>query len=183
MAKNRTPTQIERDRRKISELYLKGWIQEDIAEEVGLNQSTVSRDLKAIQKKWQQDTLYDFNEAKARELERVDVLEREYWQAWEDSKDDAETIRQEGTPKQLENGQTIPTPSKIVSTKKGQTGDPRYLAGVQWCIERRCKILGIDAAIKSQSFNLDLSNLTTEQLERLANGEDVYSVIATPGAG
>lgn len=24
-------------------------------------------------------------------------------------------------------------------------GDPRYLAGVQWCIEIRCKLLGIEA--------------------------------------
>ena len=24
-------------------------------------------------------------------------------------------------------------------------GDPRFLAGVQWCIDKRCKIMGLDA--------------------------------------
>lgn len=33
------------------------------------------------------------------------------------------------------------------------------------------------------NINLDLSLLTTEQLERIANGEDVYNVLATPGKG
>lgn len=32
-----------------------------------------------------------------------------------------------------------------------------------------------------QSLNLDMSQLTTEQLERIAKGEDVYHVIATTG--
>ena len=32
--------------------------------------------------------------------------------------------------------------------KAEQTGDPRYLAGVQWCVEQRCKILGLNAPQK-----------------------------------
>ena len=27
--------------------------------------------------------------------------------------------------------------------RRGQAGDPAFLAGVQWCIGQRCKILGI----------------------------------------
>ena len=34
-----------------------------------------------------------------------------------------------------------------------------------------------------ESLNLDMSQLTTEQLERIAKGEDAYHVIATTGAG
>jgi hypothetical protein len=37
--------------------------------------------------------------------------------------------------------------------------------------------------IAAQNLNLDLSNLTNEQLERIANGEDPIRVLATPGAG
>ena len=33
-----------------------------------------------------------------------------------------------------------------------------------------------------QNMNIDISQLSTEQLERIAKGEDVYSVIANPGA-
>ena len=102
----------------------------------------ISYDLKKIQETWRESALIDIDEAKARELAKVDRLEREYWDAWERSCEDAETIRQEGRPpEEGEKGK----PEKVVKTSKGQAGDPRFLAGVQWCIERRCKIIGVDA--------------------------------------
>lgn len=153
--KRRSNAQIARDRRRISDLYLQGWIQADIAATVGISQSTISRDLKALQAGWLQSALMDFNEAKSRELAKVDRLEREYWQAWARSCEDAETVRQEGSRKKHkkdednnENDDKLPSVDKIVKTRKGQAGDPRFLQGVQWCIDRRCKILGIDAPQK-----------------------------------
>lgn len=35
----------------------------------------------------------------------------------------------------------------------------------------------------TRNLNFDLTRLTTDQLERLAKGEDVYSVLVTPGSG
>jgi len=134
--KRRDVAQLARDRKKIGELYLRGWLQADIAQVLKLNQSTISRDLKALHREWLASALADFSKAKAQELAKIDDLEREYWRAWERSCEDAETVRKEGTTKVLD---------KIVKTAKGQAGDPRFLSGVQWCIERRCKILGIDA--------------------------------------
>jgi len=138
----RSKSQLARDRRRIAELYLEGWLQADIAGEVGLSQSTVSNDLKALHAEWLKSSLIDFDEAKAREIAKVDKLEREYYAAWRRSCEDAETVRQEGKPP--EEGEKD-QPDKVVRTRKGQAGDPRFLAGVQWCIEKRCKILGIDA--------------------------------------
>lgn len=152
MAKGRSKSEIEKHRRRISELYLKGMLQEDIAAEIGISQPTVSRDLKAIQKVWQKETLYDFNEAKARELERIDILEREYWQAWQRSCEDAETVKQKGKPVTDEAGRVTPTTDRMERTVKGQVGDPRFLQGVQWCITQRCKILGIEAPTKLEHF-------------------------------
>jgi hypothetical protein len=123
----------------MADLYLQGWLQVDIAQELGINQSTVSRDLKALHKEWLHSALLDYDEAKAQELAKIDRLEREYWRAWERSCEDAETIRQEGPPA---------GPEKLVTTAKGQAGDPRFLTGVQWCIEKRCKVLGLDAPSK-----------------------------------
>jgi len=120
-------------------LYLQGWIQADIAERLKINQTTVSRDLKALQADWIKSTLRNFDEMKAEELAKVDRLEREYWRGWERSCEDAETVRREGDVARVE---------KVVTTAKGQAGDPRFLAGVQWCIDKRCKILGIDAPTK-----------------------------------
>lgn len=136
----RSPAQLARDRRRIAGLYLEGRLQVDIAREVGLSQSTVSNDLKALQRIWLKSSLIDINEAKAREIAEIDNLEREYYKAWHRSREDAETLRQEGDKEGLD---------KVTKTSKGQAGDPRFLSGIQWCIERRCKILGVDAPERS----------------------------------
>jgi len=135
----RSAAQLARDRRRIAELYLEGKLQADIAEAVGISQSTVSNDLKAIQQEWLESSLIDFNEAKARELAKIDRLEWEYWTAWARSCEDAETT----TKKAVQVGDK--ERKEATQTAKGQAGDPRFLQGVQWCIERRCKLLGIDA--------------------------------------
>jgi len=133
---------LARDRQLISDLYHDGRIQADIAKETGLSQATVSRDIKALQRDWLKSALIDFDKAKARELSKIDNLERIYRKAWERSCEDAETTTQKmvGDPK---------TGRKEMSkTAKGQVGDPRFLQGIQWCIDRRCKILGVDAPTK-----------------------------------
>ena len=140
--KRRSQAQLTRDRRKIGDLYLQGWIQADIADELKVSQSTVSLDLKALQREWLASTLVDFNEAKAKELAKVDNLERIYHAAWRRSCEDAETVTQKAV--------TTGDKKRKEATKiaKGQAGDPRFLTGVQWCIEKRCKIMGIDAPLK-----------------------------------
>ena len=148
-APKRTAFQIERDRRDIADMYLQGWTQARIAGHLGddedreytLSQQMISYDLKKLQEAWQASALVDIDAAKAQELAKVDRLEREYWDAWERSCAPAITTRQEG--KAIEGGV-----ERIVSTSVARNGDPRFLQGVQWCIERRCKILGIDAPEK-----------------------------------
>jgi len=148
--RRRSKSEIARDRRRIADLYLQGRTQTSIGEEIGVHQSAVSRDLKALQAAWLKSALIDLNDAKARELAKVDRLEREYWTGWERSYEDAEIVKQKGKP----GAGGIATES-IEKTSKGQAGDPRFLAGIQWCIERRCKIIGIDAPIQSEFTGKD----------------------------
>lgn len=154
MPQRRSTAQRTRDRRNIGNLYLQGWIQADIAESVGVSQSTVSNDLKALHKDWLASALLDFNEAKSQELAKIDRLEREYWAAWGQSKVPIKTASQKQRGKvvkrQDEDGEFIAEqPAEVSKMSKEQIGDPRFLAGVQWCIDRRCKILGVDAPVKS----------------------------------
>jgi len=139
--KRRSNGQLARDRRRIANLYLQGWLQVDIAQEVGVSQSTVSLDIKALQKQWLASALVDIDAAKSKELARIDRLEREYWDAWLRSQEDAETTKTKWEEKGGSSTEEI---------SKGQVGDPRFLQGVEWCIERRCKILGIDAPQKQE---------------------------------
>ena len=155
MGRQRDTAQIARDRKKIGELYLKGTLQADIAAKLSIDQSTVSRDIKALFAEWRKSALVDINEAKARELAKIDALELTYWAAWERSCEDAETEtrKTKGVIKRYEDGDgqfVAERPAEVDKTSKGQAGDPRFLQGVQWCIERRCKILGVDAPEKRE---------------------------------
>lgn len=136
--RRRNAAEIARDKKRIGSLYLKGWLQSEIAEEVGLSIATISRDLVTLHDEWRQSALVDINEAKIVELAKIDTLEREYWRGWERSLKDAETIKQEG-------GVEV---KRVSRTKRTRDGDARFLEGVLKCIDRRCKILGLDSPAK-----------------------------------
>jgi hypothetical protein len=135
----RTKVQRDRDRAEIARLYLTGALQIDIGARLGLSQQQISYDLKAIRKEWLQSSLRDFDEARSQELAKIDHLETTYWDAWRRSVEKREIE----TSKMVETagGQRM----EAATRTELQAGDPRFLAGVQWCIDRRCKLLGLDA--------------------------------------
>jgi hypothetical protein len=132
-------------RRDVSAMYLKGYQQVEIAAKHNVSQSQISLDLKWIRGEWLKSATASMGEIKARELAKIDKLELEYYDAWERSKKDAETKIIEG-----KGDKTSDSPSDIKQTirTEGQIGDPRYLSGVQWCIEQRMKIFGMYAPTK-----------------------------------
>jgi hypothetical protein len=155
----RTAIQIENDRREIAAMYLEGKTQQEIADALAqdrgyaLSRQMIGYDLQRIQEQWLASALRDFDDAKAQELAKIDHLERTYWDGWERSCEDAETLRVEGNQE---------GPDKKVLTRKGQAGDPRFLQGVERCIERRCKILGIDAPTRMEHTGRDGGPIETE---------------------
>lgn len=142
-------------RARVATLYLAGKTQQQIAAEVGVSQMTVSTDLAALRKAWLASSLRDFDTMKAEELARLELLEREAWEAWSRSKQDAETIHKEpmlsvrgecpcGELQSAgEGADLIPVAVKFERTVSGQPGDPRYLVQVLRCIEARLKMLGV----------------------------------------
>lgn len=159
----RTSFETERDRRDLADMYLQGWTQAEIADHLNkdperdytLTQQMISYDLLRLQKAWRDSALVDIDEVKANELAKVDRLEREYWRGWERSCEDAETVTQKtrGVVKKYRNDDGVfvsERPAEVDKTSKGQAGDPRFLNGVEWCIERRCKIFGVDAPTRRE---------------------------------
>jgi hypothetical protein len=120
----------------VADMYLTGQPQTAIAEKVGVSRQMIGAYLKTLQARWQAAALEAIDTRKARELARLDRLEREYWLAWERSQKDAETIKQKQTGK----GDAAKVQAEKQS--KGQAGDPRYLQGIMQCIEMRLKIVG-----------------------------------------
>lgn len=141
-APKRTKDERERDLAKLAENYLHGMSQWQIAQEFGVSQAQICRDLQTLRKRWLESSLRDFDELKAQELAKIDQLEAEYWAAWQRSVGQKQKKTTERT-----NAQGGARDKAAIHTEE-MTGDPRYLQGVERCIERRCKLLGLDAPAK-----------------------------------
>ena len=47
-------------------------------------------------------------------------------------------------------------------------GDHRFLEGVQWCINKRCELLGLDAPLQLQhSGQIQLEDITTQKAKEI----------------
>lgn len=146
-ANKRTPTQCESDRVEIARRYLRGETQSAIGVALGMTQQMVSYDLAIIEKRWQAAAVHDLSEAKARELAKIDNLEVTYWEAWERSLEPfkSSTVKARGGVKDAK-----PQSAEQMTKTEERNGNATYLNGVQWCIERRCKVLGLDAPSKNE---------------------------------
>jgi transcriptional regulator with XRE-family HTH domain len=139
--------------------YLKGESQAAIAAALGLEQSTISRYLKTIRGRWAERYTADFQSMVAEELARVDTLEREYWTAWERSCNERTTQAIESTESK----------SRKSVRKENRDGDPSFLAGVQWCITQRCKLLGLNAPEKREYKHEFADMSDSDLIERAAS--------------
>jgi predicted transcriptional regulator len=137
----RTPEQREEDLVVITRMYLQGKRQYEIAEVIGVTREQISYDLKEIRTRWRESTLVDFNEMKQRELEKIDLLEETYWAAWQRS------IQEKTKTRTSKTGDT----NSASIEKETLLGDPRFLQGVERCVDMRAKILGTYAPVKMDS--------------------------------
>lgn len=159
--RKRTIAERERDLVDIAELYLRGYSQDHIAEEMSRNRPyTISRtmiwkDIQRIFARWEKSYVSAAHKLKMRELARLDRLEAEYWDAWERSKKDYIEVRRDhivdkrsgdgGEERGIDTNNAYER-TKTVSRKEQRVGDPRYLEGIERCIKQRCLILGIESA-------------------------------------
>lgn len=146
--------QVLSRRSKVAELVLRGVTNQfEICARLGMEpkqQPTVSRDIKAIEEDWRRIAAQQISEARGRELERLDRVEREYWDAWERSKVERQSTRnrrrRKPTQKLDAEGRPLTETEDEDETKKEpRDGDARFLDGVLACVKKRCEILGIDA--------------------------------------
>lgn len=131
------------DRRdRVAALWLRGYTQKEIGGMLGgLSQGTVSRDLAWVREQWAARSNIKVHEMRAEQVAKLDALQREYWHAWERSQGEIEKTV-ESTNRT--NGDTLTITTETVA------GDPRYLQGVERCIEQVCDILGLKAPQRSE---------------------------------
>ena len=142
----KTDVRAHERRTRIAALYLKGIRSyRDIAKEMGVVISTVCKDLKAIKEDWKQLYAKDFSEAVAEVLAEIEVVKQTAWLEWEKSRGTHRKIRREKKPGQKGITESIETEELC--------GDPRYLDKVEWCINKKIEILGLEAPKK---INMDV---------------------------
>ncbi len=155
MAKNtgskRSKTQRQLDRATVGRLTLQGWSQSDIAQYLELDQSTISRDLKAIEQQWKQSAVRDFDLDRQAELERLALLEKEHWAAWERSQQGKETSSLEKLVLGKDDAGQLLGRIKQATRSEQRIGDVQFLNGVGKCIEIRAKLLGLFPSEKTGS--------------------------------
>jgi hypothetical protein len=138
-------------RKQVVELYLQGWSQPAIAHHLEVSQPTICSDLKAIRQDWRDSAIRDFDELRATELQKLDLIEKEAWGAWQRSQKPAQSavVTGEGHDQ------------KARKSMKHQYGDPRFLQLISHCIGQRRAILGLDVvavtAPQENSLNGNIS--------------------------
>jgi len=168
----RSKYQREKDLAELARRYLQGEYQADIAADMGVSQVTISKDLKTLQGRWQKSALVDIDEAKARELARIDHLEREYWTAWGRSRDVREVAKAEKRDDKT-------TRSSL--QKEQRDGNPAFLAGVMQCIDRRCKIMGFDAPVKQELSGVIAIDISDDEVD--AELAQLFNIATAQAAG
>lgn len=177
-----SPRQRETRKNRELELYLRGVPIREIAFDVGLSPQVVIKDLADFRNDFHREQQMSRVHRIAFELAKIDNLERTYWEAWERSLQDqirSVTSREDmpvDPPKGAKpagmdaNGDPLPPAMVVLSKTKVQRrvdqsiGNPTFLAGIQWCIDRRVKLLGLDEPIK-----IDVS----AQVRRIADEMDL----------
>ncbi len=165
MAKpKRTETQRSIDLAYIERLHLKGMGQIEIAEQLNkerpyqLSYQQIGYDLRSLAKMWREEARAEVDEAKAKALAELKILQATYWEAWQKSCTERTKTKQdvfaddgdEGKDKRRNKKR-----SRASVEKETLLGNPAYLAGVQSCIEQRCKIIGLYAPTKSEVTGKD----------------------------
>lgn len=159
----------------ISRLYKRGYSYREIRAEVmarldlqSYSLRTVKKDVERLLAEWREARIDNTDYALQLELERIDDLIKEAWEAWDKSKQDYEKRRAKQTG--------VPTPpdadsrdssGSITTLKMEQTvenvnlcGDPRYLELIHKLLIERRKLLGLYSPEKKEiTGDLSFANL------------------------
>jgi hypothetical protein len=147
---------VKERRRKVAELFLGGKAQHEIRNLLGLNPGKgdvmVCTDLRAIREEWKRDAVRDFDEAKGKQLAKLEHLERTLWKAWERSCE--EFLETNVSKKQVRAGKLLGVDedggSEMVDdtittgvSKGRRDGNPAFTAQILQVIREQAELLGL----------------------------------------
>ena len=163
-------------RRRVASMYLRGLSQWEIGRQVGVTQQCIAKDIRALEQEWSAAAVVDIDAAKAKELARIDRLERVAWRAWQRSCQRKERASSRLEKKLNDDAQQ----GKTVTSKhtEGRDGNPEYLKRVEWCINKRCELLKLNPPQRLEHGGSDeLPPIRTEMVE-LTRGQRLARLAA-----
>lgn len=138
MAQNkRSKVQMDRDKETITELILKGWTQQRIADFLEISQAQVNYDLKKIRKSWVEKAHINISLERKIALKKLELIEREAWGAWDRSQQPEITELAERLSEAINK-------EKVSRRSVSRVGDPNFLAKVLDVCKERHSILGLN---------------------------------------
>jgi len=170
-ANKRTKQNKNDDRRFISELYARSVPIREIARRLNdynkskekgytLHYSSIATDIKKILMQWQSENKEFITRVVDKEIRKLDLIESECWDAWENSK--------KGKSKSKYKGGNSNTGQLDEFTKESTNGDPKYFDKILQCIDRRKDLLGYGQAKKIEltgSIGVSAVDYTPDELE------------------
>jgi len=180
MRNNGKKLEIEKRRLDVARVYSQGLHEQlEIAEKLGISQPTISRDLKVLKKRWMKEAVEDIDQAKGEVLREIQEARRVAWEGYEKSLDDfkSKIIKGRGLGKDSQGKTTGESIEQTIKTED-RNGDPRFLEVVMKCIDRRCKLMGLDAPDKHEHTGKGGGPIQIEEQraaveERLKNDPDL----------
>lgn len=164
----------------IAPLFKRGYSYRNIREEVmsrldldTYSLKTVKSDIDALLKEWRELRIANIDLSIQLELQRIDDLIKEAWDAWDKSKEDYErksdsqdaAIEMEGCEEDGD-GKIIPVRARQQRESVRSCGDPRYLDIINKLLIERRKLLGLYAPEKQNvSIKSTLKDMSDEELE------------------
>lgn len=136
------------------ELRCRGYTQEYIAARLGINQSTVSRDLRWCHKTYKARLIDDVGRVQAEQIGVLEYVRQEALEAWRLSKEEAMEVARKTLQAQASTGQGSTAHSSVIkpleqTTKiKSQTGHVPYLAEARAAMADIRKLVGAEKPTK-----------------------------------
>jgi hypothetical protein len=149
----RTEGEKEQDKEFVLDLYLKGFsftaITDSLngAREYNVSRTQVTKDIKKEVELWKHERLDNIDESVQQEIQKINVLEMEYWKAWIKSQK-TRKISTTSAKNNVNEQKKIVGSTEISKTERQEesVGDVRFLQGVERCIQKRCELSGLDKA-------------------------------------
>lgn len=174
-----SPSYVRREdwKSKAVSLYIQGHSQETVKELMkdltgghSFSRNTIAKYIQESVDDWKATKNEIVDSWKAIELERINRLEATYWDAWENSKNVLKT----NTIKKTKGDTGTLSIAERQDQERQSQGEPRFLQGIQWCIEQRCKLLGMEVPVPQLTINNTNTNTAVSANVSVTNRTVVF---------